>query len=111
MSNMLTATQAAIDELTRIATDEGRPFRVRLAMKGGGCSGLTIDMGFAKNPTEDEFDLTFTQDGVEFIIDKKSAFFIQGATLDFGGGLLDRGFHWEFPDAKSSCGCGTSFSF
>lgn len=108
---MIIVTQSAIDELKRIAEAEGDALRVRVAMKGGGCSGYTVDMSFTKWPKDDEFDLTFTKDGVEFLVDKKSAFLLTGATLDHGGGLLDRGFHWEFPDAKSSCGCGTSFSF
>ena len=111
MSNVITVTQSAIDELKRIADSEGSPLCVRIAMKGGGCSGLTVDMGFTKHPKDDEFDLTYTQDGIEFIIDKKSAFFMQGATLNHGGGLLDRGFKWEFPQSTGGCGCGTSFSF
>jgi len=111
MSNVITVTDAALSELKRIADAEGKPHRVRFAMKGGGCSGLTVDMSFTKFPKDDEFDLTFTQDGVEFFIDKKSAFFMQSATLNFGGGLLDRGFHWEFPQSTGGCGCGTSFSF
>lgn len=108
---MLTITEVALDELKRIADEEGNPFRVRLAMKGGGCSGMTVDMCFTKHEKDPEFDLTFTQDGVEFLVDKKSAFWLAGATLDFGGGLLDRGFKWIFPQSTGGCGCGTSFSF
>jgi iron-sulfur cluster assembly protein len=80
-------------------------------MLGGGCSGHKVDMMFTKWPKDDEFDLTFTQDGIEFLVDKKSAALLEGATLDHGGGLLDRGFKWIFPKATGGCGCGTSFSF
>ena len=109
--SLLTVTQLALDELKRIADAEGKPPRVRVAMKGGGCSGYSVDMSFTKFVPDPEFDLTFKQDGVEFIVDEKSAILLEGATLDYGGGLLDRGFKWEFPKATGGCGCGTSFSF
>jgi len=81
-----------------------------MGFHAGGCNGYEIDMCFTKHPV-DEFDLTFEQDGIEFLVDKKSALFIHGATLDYGGGLLDRGFKWSFPTSTGNCGCGTSFSF
>ena len=111
MSSLITVTQLAIDELKRIATEEDKPPRVRVAMKGGGCSGYSVDMNFTKWPQDEDFDLIFTEDGVEFLVDEKSAILLDGATLDHGGGLLDRGFRWEFPKATGGCGCGTSFSF
>lgn len=111
MNQLFTVTESALDELKRIADAEGNPLCVRVAMKGGGCSGMTVDMSFTKHPKDEEFDLTFTQDGVEFLVDKKSSFWLTGATLDHGGGLLDRGFKWTFPSATGGCGCGTSFSF
>jgi len=108
---IITITKPALNELKRIATEEGKPSRLRVAMKGGGCSGYSVDMDFTELSKDDEFDLTFTQDRIEFIIDKKSAFLMQGATLDHGGGLLDRGFKWKFPSSTGGCGCGVSFSF
>lgn len=111
MNKLVIITPSATKELKRISDEESKEPRVRLAMSGGGCSGYKIDMCFIKQPPDDEFDQIFTQDEIEFIVDKKSAIFLKGATLDFGGGLLDRAFNWEFPDAKSSCGCGISFGF
>lgn len=108
---MIKVTETALEELKRIADVTDDPLCVRIAMKGGGCSGMTVDMCFTKWSKDNEFDLTFTHDGVEFLVDKKSAFWLTGATLDFGGGLLDRGFKWTFPTATGGCGCGTSFSF
>lgn len=108
---MIEVTEAAQKELLRIANDEGRDPRVRVAMKGGGCAGFTVDMNFTKFPPDPEFDLTFEVDGVDFIVDEKSATLLEGATLDYGGGLLDRGFKWTFPSATGGCGCGVSFSF
>lgn len=109
--NLITVTEPALAELKRIADEGNKPYRVRVAMKGGGCSGYSVDMDFTKWPKDQDFDLTFTQDGVEFIVDDKSAILLEGATLTYGGGLLDRGFKWEFPKATGGCGCGTSFSF
>lgn len=111
MGTLFTVTEAAVKELTRIAASENKPARVRVTMKGGGCAGMTIVMDFTKHPSDEMFDLTFTVDGVEFITDVKSAHFVQDATLDFGGSILDRGFKWQFPKATGGCGCGTSFAF
>ena len=104
-------TLAAIKELKRISAEENRPLCVRFAMLGGGCSGYKVNMSFTKWPADLEFDIVFTQDGMEFLVDTKSAILLEGATLDHGGGLLDRGFKWEFPKSSGGCGCGTSFSF
>ena len=109
--NLIQVSDAAIAELRRVAAAEEKEPCVRVAMKGGGCSGFTVDMNFTKWPPDPEFDLTFAQDGVEFIVDEKSASLLTGATLDYGGGLLDRGFKWDFPQATGGCGCGVSFSF
>jgi len=108
---VLIVTETAIKELKRIADAEGNPLCVRLAMQGGGCSGYKVDMCFTKWEKDEEFDLTYTQDGVEFLVDKKSALLLSGATLDYGGDLLDRGFKWTFPKSTGGCGCGVSFSF
>ena len=81
----------------------------RVGVRGGGCSGLTYVLDFdQQGPTE--FDLAFVQHGVQFVIDKKSEFFMGGTILDFNDGLLDRGFVFKNPQASGTCGCGTSFS-
>lgn len=108
---MINTTKAARDELKRIAAEEGKPLRVRVAMRGGGCSGFTVDMFFTGHPADEEFDRVTHQDGIDFVIDEKSAMLLNGAKLDYGGGLLDKGFKWEFPNATGGCGCGLSFSF
>jgi len=68
-------------------------------------------MNFVDSIKDSEFDLTFERNDVVFTIDVKSADLMESASLDFGGGLLDRGFKWTFPSATGGCGCGTSFSF
>lgn len=108
---MIKVSPSALTELKRIAASEEKEARVRVTMKGGGCSGFTVTMDFTQWPPDEEIDLTFDFDGVIFIIDEKSAFFLQDASLDYGGSLLDKGFKWTFPKATGGCGCGSSFSF
>jgi iron-sulfur cluster assembly accessory protein len=80
---------------------------LRMSLKGGGCSGFNYHLDFAKDATE--FDHTFESNGVNLLVDKKSYIFMNGTEVDFNNGLLDRGFRFNNPIAKSSCGCGTSF--
>ena len=108
---LVNITLAATQELKRIAAEDKQPHRVRLAMLGGGCSGYKADMNFTKWPQDEEFDLTFTEDGIEFLIDKKSATLLNVASLDYGVGLLDKGFQWSFSNSTGGCGCGISFAF
>ena len=105
-------TERAAKEILRVISEQNFPADttwVRIGAKGGGCSGFTYVLDFDQNgPTE--FDLTFEQHGVRIVVDKKSEFFMGGTTLDFNDGLLDRGFVFKNPQAKGTCGCGTSFS-
>ncbi|MCC6669670.1 MAG: iron-sulfur cluster assembly accessory protein [Planctomycetes bacterium] len=104
-------TERAAREIQRVIQEHGMPANtwVRVGAKGGGCSGFSYVLDFDTNgPTE--FDLTFEENGVQIVIDKKSEFFMGGTTLDFNDGLLNRGFVFQNPTAKGSCGCGTSFS-
>ncbi|HEX6810214.1 MAG TPA: iron-sulfur cluster assembly accessory protein [Planctomycetota bacterium] len=104
-------TERAAKEIKRVIAEHDFPATtwVRIGAKGGGCSGFTYVLDFDQNgPTE--FDLAFVQHGVQFVIDKKSEFFMGGTMLDFNDGLLDRGFVFKNPQASGTCGCGTSFS-
>jgi iron-sulfur cluster assembly accessory protein len=104
-------TERAAKEIQRVIAEHKFPDTtwVRIGAKGGGCSGFTYVLDFDQTgPTE--FDLGFTQHGVNLVVDKKSEFFMGGTTLDFNDGLLDRGFVFKNPQASGTCGCGTSFS-
>ena len=81
---------------------------LRVGVKGGGCSGLTYDLSVdsASRPE----DKVIEQHGVTIFIDKKSYVFLAGTTLDYSGGLNGKGFVFHNPNAKTTCGCGTSFS-
>ena len=81
---------------------------VRLGVKGGGCSGLSYSLEFDSElgPHDKKFDV----DGVQIVCDAKSYLYLNGVTLDYVTEGLQGGFTFINPQAKSSCGCGTSFS-
>ncbi len=81
---------------------------VRVAVKGGGCSGLTYDLQITDQ--ELESDKTIEQYGVKVMVDKKSYIYLVGTELEFSDGLNGKGFVFTNPNAEKSCGCGTSFS-
>ena len=81
---------------------------LRMGVKGGGCSGLSYNLEF---DTElGKFDKQFEIDGVKVVVDAKSYLYLNGSTLDYVTQGLTGGFTFVNPNAKSSCGCGTSFS-
>ena len=81
---------------------------LRVAVKGGGCSGLTYDLSMDPQPLDN--DKVIEEHGVTILIDKKSYIFLAGTVLDYSGGLNGKGFMFSNPNAKTTCGCGTSFS-
>ena len=81
---------------------------LRMGVKGGGCSGMSYSLEFdtEMGPHDKEFEI----DGVRVVVDKKSYLYLNGTTLDYVQQGLTGGFTFINPQAKSSCGCGTSFS-
>ena len=81
---------------------------LRMGVKGGGCSGLSYALEFDNEvgPHDKKFDI----DGVQVVCDAKSYLYLNGITLDYVTEGLTGGFTFSNPNAKSSCGCGTSFS-
>ena len=84
-------------------------FGLRLGVQGGGCSGMTYFMDF---DTAHDDDKVFTHPvaGVKVLVDSKSILHLSGSILDYSEGLMGAGFAIKNPNAKSSCGCGSSFS-
>ena len=82
---------------------------LRIGIKAGGCSGLSYTFAWEAAPRDGDhvFD---GPDGAKVFIDPKSHRFIDGTTLDYDTSLVSKGFIFQNPNAKSSCGCGTSFS-
>ncbi len=93
----------------RLQETKGGPLALRIGVKGGGCSGMTyvLDLDSA-TPKSD--DLVFTQDGITILIDGKSHQYLDGVTIEYRNSLMGGGFEFINPQAKKSCGCGTSFS-
>jgi iron-sulfur cluster assembly accessory protein len=81
---------------------------LRVGVAGGGCSGFSYQLGFDKQYDE-KADSKYDQHGVAVVVDKKSALYLDGTTVDFYDGLEKRGFTFDNPNAVKSCGCGSSF--
>jgi len=100
------AARAILARASRDGAD-GAPMRVRI--QGGGCSGVTYKMTWdAEAPKEGDF--VAARDGATVVIDGRSIVFLKGSTLDYKTDLMSQRFVWTNPNAKSSCGCGESFS-
>ena len=108
---MITITDKAVGEIKRIiATDpEAKDANLRVMVVGGGCSGMSYKLGFDKTPASEK-DKTFERDGVKVLVDQKSFLYLSGTQLDFTDGLSGTGFVFNNPNAKRTCGCGSSFS-
>jgi iron-sulfur cluster assembly protein len=81
---------------------------LRMAVRGGGCSGLSYSLEFDTELRK--FDKEFEVEGVKVVVDAKSYLYLNGTTLDFVTQGLTGGFTFVNPNAKSSCGCGSSFT-
>lgn len=105
----VTVSENAAKEIRRIMKEQGLEEKaaLRVAVKGGGCSGFTYDLSF--DDEKRKYDEEFNEKGVRVLIDLKSYVFVNGCELDFSGGILNRQFLFNNPNAKKSCGCGTSF--
>lgn len=106
----VTITPEAIAQVKFLIHKKGNDnLALRLGVKGGGCSGLSYIMNLEETPTERDY--IFERDGVRIFVDKKSARFLDGVTLDYTvKNLLEGGWKWSNPNAARSCGCGTSFT-
>ena len=88
---------------------------LRLGVVGGGCSGFQYSMGFVDLKDEahgynEKSDNKYEYHGVTVLVDKKSALYLDGTTVDYYHGLDKQGFTFDNPNAVKSCGCGSSFS-
>jgi len=105
----ISLTDRAVQEVKNIILEKNVPedYGLRIGVQGGGCSGMSYLLGFDKAKDADEiYDL----DGLKLIMDKKHAMYVLGMEVDFQDGLNARGFVFNNPQAKSTCGCGSSFS-
>lgn len=103
-------SEAAVKQVKNLKKTQNLPETafLRMGVKGGGCSGLMYSLEFDSelSPHDKEFEI----DGVKVVVDRKSYLYLNGTTLDYVTQGLTGGFTFLNPQAKSSCGCGTSFS-
>ncbi len=109
-TNMVQISENAAKLINKMTLKQGiAGGGLRIGIKAGGCSGLSYT--FAWEPAAREGDHVFDgPEGSKVFVDPKSFRFIDGTTLDYDTGLVSKGFIFNNPHAKSSCGCGTSFS-
>ena len=108
-TNIIDVTESAATEIKRlIAMEKEDTLYLRLGVSSGGCSGMSYSMAF--DTEKAEFDREFDFHGVKVIVDLKALQFLTGTILDHKSGLVGGGFSFENPNAKRSCGCGSSFT-
>ncbi len=107
----ITLTEKAASEVRRIAAEQAAatPLYLRIRVVGGGCSGFQHKLDLDETVNE-KLDDTFELHGVNVVIDKRSMLYLDGVTVDFHDDLNKRGFSVSNPSAKTTCGCGSSFS-
>ena len=105
----ITISKEAAEHVRVFTGEAGKPgSHLRVGVKGGGCSGLTYMLDIADEPGEN--DKVIEEHGMKLFVDKKSYVFLAGTVLEYSGGLNGKGFVFNNPNAKTTCGCGTSFS-
>ncbi|MEO0454485.1 MAG: iron-sulfur cluster assembly accessory protein [Verrucomicrobiota bacterium] len=104
---MIEVTEAAATQIKELVPDEKRSSEgLRIFVKTGGCSGLQYAMTIA--PPEAEDHITDAH-GVQVYLDQEGQKYLQGSVIDFSDDLVNTGFRIQNPNAKQTCGCGTSF--
>lgn len=104
----VTVTARAARQIAKIIAAEGAPKMLRLSVSGGGCSGFQYHFDLDEKAASD--DIVIEEGGVKVLVDSTSLDFLAGAELDYVDELIGAAFKVNNPNAKSSCGCGTSFS-
>jgi iron-sulfur cluster assembly accessory protein len=106
---MFEVTEVAAREIQTLMNQYNNPeLALRVRVVAGGCSGFSYDLAF--DDQVQESDKIFDSNGVKVVIDERSFSHLDGTQLDFVDTMLGRGFTFSNPNAKSSCGCGSSFS-
>jgi iron-sulfur cluster assembly protein len=104
----ISVTPKAVQKIRQTFAKMGVEGGLRLGVLGGGCSGLSYQFKFEPQPRPR--DNVYDFEGVHIYIDPKSLLYLHGMTLDYKESLMQSGFVFENPNAKKSCGCGSSFA-
>ena len=108
----LMLTEAAAKEIKDIIKQQNLPeenTRLRVGVKGGGCSGFSYLLDLTEEPKGDA-DEEIESQGVKILCDMKSYLYLNGVEIDFKDEVMGRGFVFKNPNATSTCGCGSSFT-
>ena len=107
---MITVTDVASDKVKQLIEAEASdmPLFLRVAVRPGGCSGMSYEMFFDSEKADDDIEVQYGE--VSVVVDAASSQHLGGATLDFKDGLQGAGFTINNPNAQRTCGCGQSFS-
>ena len=105
---MVTITDTASEKIQELIREEQDVLGLRIYVKGGGCSGYQYGMSFETNMSDD--DTMIEKENVKVIVDSQSAPLLSGAEVDYVDGLQGSGFAVKNPNAKNTCGCGSSFT-
>ena len=103
-------TEEAAKQVLQVKQDQklSDDMFLRVGVTGGGCSGFSYRLGF-DNQFDDAKDSKYHYHGVDVVVDKKSALFLDGTVVDWQNDLNGRGFKFDNPNAVKTCGCGSSF--
>lgn len=106
---MITMTERAIQQAKTIMTNQQKEnYGLRLGISGGGCSGLSYKMDFEEKPGEN--DRVVELEGLKLFIDPQAYLYLNNMQIDYHSDMMSSGFTFQNPNAKTTCGCGTSFS-
>jgi iron-sulfur cluster assembly protein/iron-sulfur cluster insertion protein len=106
---MIAMTDTATSKVKELMDAEDQPeLFLRVAVRPGGCSGMSYDMFFDTERAEDDLEVAYGE--VKIVVDPASAQLLDGASLDYKDGLQGAGFTISNPNAQRTCGCGQSFS-
>jgi len=108
MTPDLSLSSSAAKRILALSATEGRPLMLRVAVEAGGCSGFQYQFDLVD--ASDEDDLRVERDGAAAVVDVISLALLKGSEIDFVDELAGAEFRIRNPNAKSSCGCGVSFS-
>jgi iron-sulfur cluster assembly accessory protein len=108
---MINVTPLAAEKISELLSEENKPQAgLRVFVQGGGCSGFQYGLMIEEGEATTDADQTIQSNGVKLFVDPISIRYLKGAEVDFVDNLAGGGFTIRNPNAKSTCGCGSSFS-